>query len=273
MRSRNAVEMSFPKLPQPQRRKGCLLTKRMAQTFACTSKGMRKNSNSGAPQAYAVVDCCKRLHKYMFPQTALIASNFSTVWGWGGVMSGGRSGDRCKFFSGSGVFSSAVLTVSAVFSPLPSKKPHKNRVEERRLTTQLARRDLALTFTKRLHFGSVAVGTGLGGRCIEEDLLPIDVLEQLVATRTDHISVFAFQRERRSLVVIKRRRLPLRGVVAVAALRNLIRKQLGELAAVDVFVALLAFLRRLLEVHIGHLCFEVWRLMAVNAGHGTVRTN
>src|SRR5215469_12918726 len=100
--NRNVVPKSCPN--HKEKKLDVYLRRRMAQTFTCTGKGMRKSSNSGAPQAYAVVDCCKRLHKYMFPQTASIASNFSTVWGWGGVMFGvgqvidvSSSGDR-EFF-------------------------------------------------------------------------------------------------------------------------------------------------------------------------------
>ena len=119
----------------------------------------------------------------------------------------------------------------------------------------------------------MAVGTGLGRWRIEEDLLAIDGLEQLVAARALYIPVLALQGEGRALIVIEGRRLPLGRVMAVVALRDFVGEELGELAAVDVFVALLAFLRRLLEVHIGHLGLEVRRLVAVDTCNRAVRAD
>ena len=117
----------------------------------------------------------------------------------------------------------------------------------------------------------MAIRAGLGRRSIEEDLLSIDRLEEFVAAGASHIAMFAFKRERGSLVVIEGRRLPLGGVVAVSARSDFVFVELGELAAVRVFVALLAFLRSLLEVHINKLGFQVGRLMAVDASDRTMR--
>jgi len=61
--------------------------------------------------------------------------------------------------------------------------------------------------------------------------------------------------------------------MTVRALGNLIRKKLSELAGVNIFVTLLALLWSFFEVHIGHLGFEVRRLMAVNTGYRPVRTD
>ena len=90
---------------------------------------------------------------------------------------------------------------------------------------------------------------------------------------TRDVPVFAFQGEGRALVMIEGRRLPLRGVMAVAALSHLVREQLGELAAVDIIMALLALLGGLLEIHIDHLRFQVGWLMAIDAGDGSVRAD
>ena len=116
----------------------------------------------------------------------------------------------------------------------------------------------------------MALRAGLRRREIVEDLLAIDVLKDLVTARAGHIAVLALQRERGSLVVIEGRWLPLCSIVAVPALSHLVSEELGELAGVDVFVALLAFLRSLFEIHIGQPGFHVGRLVAVDAGHGSM---
>ena len=72
-----------------------------------------------------------------------------------------------------------------------------------------------------------------------------------MTARAGHIAVLALQRERGSLVVIEGRRLPLSSIMAVRALSHPVSEELGELARVDVFVALLAFLRSLFEIHVG----------------------
>lgn len=117
----------------------------------------------------------------------------------------------------------------------------------------------------------MAIGTGLLRRSIEEHLLSVDLLEEFVAAGASDISVFAFKGEGCSLVVIKGRRLPLGGVVAVSARSYFVGVELDELAAVRVFVALFAFLRRLLEVHINELGFQIWRFVAVDTGDCTMR--
>ena len=86
-----------------------------------------------------------------------------------------------------------------------------------------------------------------------------------------HIAVLTLERERGSLVVIEDGGLPLIGIVAVPALSHLVSEELGELTGVHVFVALLALLRRLFEIHIGQLGFQVGRLVAIDAGHRSMR--
>ena len=61
--------------------------------------------------------------------------------------------------------------------------------------------------------------------------------------------------------------------MTVGALSDLVRIELGELATVDILVALLALLRSFLEVHIGHLGLEVRRLVAVNASDRAVSSH
>ena len=71
--------------------------------------------------------------------------------------------------------------------------------------------------------------------------------------------------------MIKRGRLPFRGIVAVGALGHLIRKELRELPSVDVLMTVLALLRRLLKIDIDQLGFEVRWFVAVNTSHRPVR--
>lgn len=117
----------------------------------------------------------------------------------------------------------------------------------------------------------MAVGASRWSWRIEEDLFSLRSAEKLVAAGTGDVAVLAFQSELCALVVIKQGWLPFRRVVAIAALRNLIREQLRELAPVDVFMALFALFRCLLEVHIDQPRLHVWRLVAVNAGDCPVR--
>ena len=58
--------------------------------------------------------------------------------------------------------------------------------------------------------------------------------------------------------------------MAVIALGHFVGEEFGELPAVDIFVALFALLRCLLEVHVGHLGLEVRRLVAVDASDRAV---
>lgn len=118
----------------------------------------------------------------------------------------------------------------------------------------------------------MAVGAGCRSRRIEEDLLSIHSTEKLVTSRTSHVAVLAFQGEFGPLVVVEQGRLPLGRVVAVRALGDLVCVKLGELASVDVFVALFALLGGLLEVHVNQFRLQVLRLVAVDAGNRSVCT-
>lgn len=82
--------------------------------------------------------------------------------------------------------------------------------------------------------------------------------------------VGALQRERRSLVMIEQRRLPLRAVVARYAIGYTV---LGKLFSMDILVALLALGRRGLEINVGQLGFHVRRPVAIRAGSGPMRTD
>ena len=63
--------------------------------------------------------------------------------------------------------------------------------------------------------------------------------------------------------MIEKRWLPLRSVVAIGAGSN--TAGIGKLRPVNVLVALFAFARSRLEIHIHHARFKVWRFMTVDA--------
>src|ERR1700751_5975612 len=86
------------------------------------------------------------------------------------------SGNRRKFFSLSGVFSSSIglgrRVKQNIVKNLVRKSPFKPGVS------------LALTLIKLLHVGSVAVCAGFRSRRIDEDLFPIHIFKELLTART-----------------------------------------------------------------------------------------
>lgn len=78
------------------------------------------------------------------------------------------------------------------------------------------------------------------------------------------------QGELSAFVVIESRGFPLRTVVTIGAERDL---RLGELAAVRVGMTFFALQWSLGEVRIDQPGSEVWRFVAVDAGHGAMRTH
>ena len=85
-----------------------------------------------------------------------------------------------------------------------------------------------------------------------------------------HVTMDALQRERSAFVVIEQRRFPLGAVVTIGAGCG---RALGELPAVNVFVTVLALVRRGFEIHVEQAGFQIWRLMAVDTSGGPVRPN
>ena len=69
--------------------------------------------------------------------------------------------------------------------------------------------------------------------------------------------------------MIEERRFPFRTVVTFNTCRDPVSR---KLLSVDVFMAILAIARGSFEVHIHHAGFEIRRLMAIDAGRGTVRS-
>ncbi len=88
---------------------------------------------------------------------------------------------------------------------------------------------------------------------------------------TRHVPMLTLQSKFGPLIVVKQGRFPFGRVMAVGALRHLVREEFRELSSVDVLVTVLAFFRRLLEIDIDQLGFQVGRFVTVNTSHRAVR--
>lgn len=106
------------------------------------------------------------------------------------------------------------------------------------------------------------------GRLIEQHRFAAHRLQVLVASLAAHILMSSLQRKRRPALVVEERRLPFQAVVAFGARRDL--AAIGELRAMDVLMAFLAFARRCLEVGLHQPGAQIRRLMAINAGCPTM---
>ena len=107
-------------------------------------------------------------------------------------------------------------------------------------------------------------------RLIEQDDPFRDYPCCLVAGRATQVAMHALQRKLRLLVVVKQRGLPLVGVVAFPTSRS--PHCLGELVCMNVFVTAGAISRGGSERDIPHRHPETRRLMATDAGHGSMRS-
>lgn len=106
-------------------------------------------------------------------------------------------------------------------------------------------------------------------RLIENHRLRPDNSRELMTLCTAHVVVRTPQREFRALLVIEERGLPLHAVVTLRAAGYV---GFGELLPMYIFMAVLAQCRCLFEVHVEEIGFEVWRLMAVDAGCRSMRS-
>ena len=118
-------------------------------------------------------------------------------------------------------------------------------------------------------FSAVAGGAILRSRFVEQHGFAFDLPHEFVAIGAFHIRVYALKRKSCASIVIEQRRFPLGAVVAVGTGRYVC---LCELLAVRIFVALLAVFRRGLKVDVHHRSFKIWRLVAIDAGCGTMCT-
>lgn len=124
-------------------------------------------------------------------------------------------------------------------------------------------------FGRRLlrHSVGMASFASFRGGLVEQHIFAIYFALELVARAACDILVPTLQREF-GLLVIKKRGLPLIGVVALRAFKL----PLAELIGMRVLVALIASQRRIGEVHMDHVPFHVGRLVAVHALHRPVRS-
>ena len=111
----------------------------------------------------------------------------------------------------------------------------------------------ALGLCLKLGVRTVTVFAVLGGGLVEQHLLAFNVAEKLMAVATADVFVRSRQREGRALVMIEKRGLPLGGVVTIGTGGGALG--LGELTAMNVGMACLAFRRGLGEVHVDELHF------------------
>lgn len=106
-------------------------------------------------------------------------------------------------------------------------------------------------------------GAFLGRGLVEQDSLAFHHPRQLVAAFTANVAMHSFQWKGRPFVVVEKRRLPFGGVVAFRASCS---SCLGELITMNFLMAVLAFCRRRLKVHVRKPGFHVGRFVAVDAG-------
>ena len=125
-----------------------------------------------------------------------------------------------------------------------------------------------LAFAGRQSSRPVATLTLLGCRLVKEDLPIPDDSNLFVASNTADVLVQTLQGKRSPLVVVEKRRLPLRTVVTIHASSHAI---LLKLLAMNVLVAVLALDGRSREVSGDELGFQVGRLVAVDAGRRSAR--
>ena len=114
--------------------------------------------------------------------------------------------------------------------------------------------------------GSTLSGSGE----VKQHLLALNPVEILVAGAALDALMRAFQGER-SLFVIERRWRPLYGAVALLAAR--VGAVARELARMHILMADLAVLQNRLERDMPHAGLSVGRLVAIDAGHGSVRAD
>lgn len=116
---------------------------------------------------------------------------------------------------------------------------------------------------------AVTSSTVFGGGLVEENSFSGNQTRQPVAGPTLHVAVGPLQRKCAPLIVIKKRWLPFGAVVTTCAGRCV---ALGELPAVDIFVAILTLGGGSLEIHIDQPGLHVGRLVTVNARRGPMRS-
>lgn len=117
----------------------------------------------------------------------------------------------------------------------------------------------------------MACGAVFGSGFVEKDRLAFHHAGVLVASRAAHVAMHALKREGGAGIVIEQRRLPLGTVVAVGARRRAIC--FGELRAMNIGMAAFTAGGRGFEVGIHQFGFKIRRFVAIDAGHGAMRSD
>jgi len=110
--------------------------------------------------------------------------------------------------------------------------------------------------------------TSSGCGFVKEHLVAAHLFSKTVAGRAGYILMSALQRER-GLLMVKKGRPPF--VVAVAC--GAVVRLGAELVCMRILVALIAYRGGVGKVNMEHGQFHVWRLVAINAGHGAMRSD
>lgn len=106
--------------------------------------------------------------------------------------------------------------------------------------------------------GSALLRRGL----VEQDRLAVHSPVELMAILALYVLVHALEREAGTSIMVKKRRAPLRAVVAFCASRH---RGFGELLPVNVLMTLLAPARSGLEVNVCEIDLHVGRLVTIHA--------
>ena len=126
---------------------------------------------------------------------------------------------------------------------------------------------------RRRRRGYLRPVTGLaldGSGLVIQHVAAVHRFDIAVATGAADVFVHALQRES-GATVVKKRRFPL--VVVVAGGTRCRFSIEGELRVVRVPVAVLAQFRRLPEINVQQVGFEIWRLVTIGAGDGPMRSD
>lgn len=115
----------------------------------------------------------------------------------------------------------------------------------------------------------MAICAVFGRGFIEDYRLRIDLADELMTVSATNVAVSPGESKRSALVMIERGGLPLCTIVAVGARSDI---SPGELFPMRIGVTLLALPRGFGEVGIDQLGAKMGRFVAVDAGHGAMRS-
>ena len=115
----------------------------------------------------------------------------------------------------------------------------------------------------------MAGSTLVGSWFVEEYRIILDLTSELVTATARYIHVRAFEGEVRARLMVKKRGLPACRIMATLA--AWIRAAVRELPGMDIFVTAFALPGRGFVDHVLHGDFQIWWLVAIDAGYSAVR--